>query len=111
MHRSASFGRFVNLEMPLTCASHENFPHFGGKCAALSLATGGALRSPAALMTASNDGAILVAGAGVEEGGASTGDAGGGGARRPREKPGSSRAAPEKAAEIQPYKKRSKQSQ
>jgi hypothetical protein len=62
-------------------------------------------------MTASDDSAALVADFGIEKGGDSSVDAGGSGARRPREDPGSSGAASEKVAELQPLKKRSKRSQ
>jgi hypothetical protein len=82
-----------------------------GKCVAVSLATVVALGSTAAIMTASNDSVALAADAGVEEGGARSGDIGRGAARRPREEPSSSGAASEKGAELQPPKKKCRRSQ
>jgi hypothetical protein len=70
-----------------------------------------ALRSSAANLTPSNDAAALEAYAGVEEGGTSSGIIGGGKARRLREEPSSFGAASEKAAELQPPKKKCKRSQ
>jgi hypothetical protein len=79
-----------------------------GKCVAVSLATVVALGSTAAIMTASNDSVALAADAGVEEGGARSGDIGRGAAR---EEPSSSGAASEKGAELQPPKKKCRRSQ